>query len=135
MSAVIPWYWFDTTGDPDVVEKIRERQSDIGKGRKLRCRSCESVITDENQRISIEDNHTHSRSNPSGVEYQFQCFGNAPGCSAYGQATYEFTWFTGYRWQIALCSTCGEHLGWYFRGSPSFYGLISSRLLRDQDNS
>lgn len=135
MSAVIPFYWFDTTGDPDAVEKIRQQQSDTGKRRKIRCRSCEHIVTDDSQRISVADSHTHNRSNPSGVEYRFQCFSNAPGCSAYGQATYEFTWFPGYRWQIAVCSACSEHLGWYFRGGSSFYGLISSRLIRDQDDS
>ena len=132
MSAVIPYYWFDTTGDPDVVEKIREQETDAGKGRKLRCRSCAHIITDDNQRISVQQSHTHNRSNPSGVEYQFQCFSDAPGCSAHGQATYEFTWFSGYRWQIAVCAGCGDHLGWFFRGESSFFGLITARLVRDQ---
>ena len=135
MSAVISIYWFDTTGDPDAVEKIRERQSDAGRGRKIRCRSCEHVITDDSQRVSIEGSHSHNRLNPSGVEYHFQCFSGAPGCSAFGEATYEFTWFPGCRWQIAVCNACGEHLGWYFRGASSFYGLISSRLLCGQDDS
>ena len=133
MSAVIPCYWFDTTGDPDLVEKIREQKSGYGKGGKLRCRCCAHVVTFDSQRISVADSHSHHRSNPSGMEYHFQCFSNAPGCSARGPATFEFTWFQGYRWQIAVCKGCSEHLGWYFRGPSSFYGLITARLIRDQD--
>jgi cereblon len=25
------------------------------------------------------------------------------------------SWFPGYSWQIAFCSTCSEHLGWKFQ--------------------
>jgi len=135
MSAVIPFYWFDTTGDPDVVEKLREQEANTGKGKKLRCRSCEHIITDDSQRISIQDSHSHNRANPSGFEYQFQCFSDAPGCTACGQATYEFTWFPGHKWQIVVCNGCGEHLGWFFRGESTFYGLITSRLIPDQNDS
>jgi hypothetical protein len=129
MNTVIPCYWFDTTGNPDAVQKVRERDSDPGMGRKIRCRICGHVVTDEKQRISIENGHSHQRVNPSGIEYHFQCFREAPGCGALGQATLEHTWFAGFRWQIAVCSGCGEHLGWYFRGTESFYGLIAAKLI------
>jgi len=31
-----------------------------------------------------------------------------------GRPTTEFSWFEGYSWQVAVCSECGEHLGWRF---------------------
>lgn len=133
MDTVFQVYFFDTAGDPDVVERIREQDTDTGKGKKLRCHSCENIVTDESQRISVENSHSHNRTNPSGIEYHFQCFGHAPGCSTIGTPTGEFTWFTGHKWQIAACNGCGEHLGWYFRGKSSFYGLITSRLISDSD--
>jgi hypothetical protein len=135
MNTVIPYYWFDTSRVPHEVTKIREHESDAGKGRKIRCRGCEQIITDDAQRISVAGGHSHYRVNPSGIEFHFQCFNQAPGCSALGPATYEHTWFTGYRWQIAICNRCGEHLGWLYRGSSSFYGLISNKLICDVDDT
>ena len=133
MDTVIPCYWFDTTGNPDAVAKVREHEADIDRGKKSRCRSCEHIVTDDGQRIAVDNSHSHHKTNPNGVEYHFQCFGQAPGCDAYGVATAEHTWFTGYRWQIAVCNSCGEHLGWYFRGEASFYGLITARLIQDAE--
>ena len=133
MDIVIPYYWFDTTRDPDAVAKVGEHEADIGQGKKIRCRDCEHVVTDDKQRIAVDNSHAHYRVNPSGIEYHFQCFGSAPGCAIAGPATSEHTWFTGYRWQIAVCNGCGEHLGWYFRGEGSFYGLITARLIHDAD--
>jgi hypothetical protein len=31
-----------------------------------------------------------------------------------GRPTTEWSWFEGYSWQICVCATCGEHLGWRF---------------------
>ena len=133
METVFPYYWFDTTGNPDTVDKVREHESETGRGQKIRCRSCEYIVTDHTQRIAIENNHSHYRINPSGVEFHFQCFSSAPGCGIIGPATSEHTWFAGYHWQIAICQGCGEHLGWYFRGESSFFGLITIRLI-DETN-
>ena len=131
MDIVIPQFLFDTTGDPDAVEKLRDQVEDRDQGRKLRCRSCNHNVTDDSLRISVNENHTHLRVNPGGFEYEFQCFSNAPGCSAFGQSTSDHTWFAGYRWQIAICNHCGEHLGWLFRGQSSFFGLITARIVAD----
>jgi len=133
MDTVIPFYWFDKTGKPDAEAKVREREADVDQGNKIRCRSCEHVISDERQRITVDNSHTHNRINPNGVEYYFQCFRAAPGCDTHGIATAEHTWFAGYRWQIVFCNNCGEHLGWYFQGEASFYGLIIARLVCDAD--
>jgi hypothetical protein len=46
-----------------------------------------------------------------------------------GGASAEFSWFSGYRWRVALCGRCLGHLGWRFEQGDSFYGLILDRLL------
>ncbi|MFQ5659332.1 MAG: cereblon family protein [Gammaproteobacteria bacterium] len=136
MDMTIPWYCFDAaSSDLDEVVKELSKPSDTGKGRKIRCRSCRHIITDDDQRISVHGSHTHNRSNPGGISFHFGCFQNAQGCSVFGSATAEYTWFTGYKWQIVLCRGCAEHLGWLFKGESSFYGLITARLTSDEDNS
>lgn len=135
MDTVASYFWFDTTAGPDVIEKIREQNTESEKGKKIRCRSCEHIITDDSQRISIADSHAHNRTNPNGIDYDFLCFNNAPGCSAFGQATYEYSWFAGHQWQVVVCNGCGEHLGWFFSGESFFYGLITGRLICDEDRS
>lgn len=134
MATTYPGYWFDTTSsDLRKLEKTDRDSSASGKGKRLRCRICEHVITFENQRIYIDGGYEHIRSNPHGYEFHFECFGNAPGCSTFGGAMDEHSWFSGYKWQIAICGECGEHLGWQFSGDTSFFGLISTRLVREGD--
>ena len=134
MAATFPLYLFDTTSsDLEKLEKTAHKRADTGRGKKLRCRICEHVITFENMRVSIEGSTEHIRSNPHGYEFHFECFQDAPGCSTVGSATTEYTWFRGYKWQLAICGGCGEHLGWLFRGDKNFYGLISMRLLREDE--
>lgn len=109
----------------------RERQQ---PRRKLRCAACGHTVTDESQRIAVSGSHTHHCTNPAGFTYDIGCFRAAPGCGQVGPQTAEHTWFAGYRWQIAVCGGCGEHLGWRFAnsGGDQFYGLILGRLSREQ---
>ena len=31
-----------------------------------------------------------------------------------GEPTDDYSWFPGYSWTIACCSSCGQHIGWIF---------------------
>jgi len=94
-----------------------------------RCRSCNGHITDEGERIAVAGDSVHRRVNPLGIEFEFGCFGTAPGCRTVGGETDEHTWFAGYRWRIALCGHCQTHLGWRFQSSDhQFFGLIVERM-------
>jgi len=94
----------------------------------LRCIFCGYSITTNADRIPVNAAHEHRCINPAGVEYHIGCFDHAPGCLAIGPATAEHTWFAGYRWQIAVCGNCHEHLGWVFSNGTRFFGLILNRL-------
>ena len=134
MIATSPGYWFNTTSsDLRQLEKNARGDSTTGQGKRLRCHICEHVITFENLRVFVDGNHEHIRCNPHGYEFHFECFQKAPGCSTFGNAIAEDSWFPGYKWQIAICGGCGEHLGWLFCGNSDFYGLISARLVREGD--
>jgi hypothetical protein len=94
------------------------------------CRVCGFAICHPDDAITVAGAHRHTFANPHGIVFEIGCFGNAPGCARVGAATDDFTWFAGYRWRIALCAGCHEHLGWRFEGAgDSFYGLILDRLV------
>ncbi len=102
--------------------------SDVGLARVLRCSACLAVVTSDEARISVGGSHSHRFTNPAGITYDLVCFAAAEGCYVDGQPTTEFTWFAGFAWSYAMCSTCHRHLGWYYEGPSKFFGLISSQL-------
>lgn len=94
------------------------------------CYICLQPVTSEDDKITMNGSHQHTFVNPSNIEYTIACFKSAPGCVAIGSPTYEFTWFTNFAWQIALCGNCGEHLGWKYSSKESitFWGLIVNKI-------
>ncbi len=95
----------------------------------LRCAACHSPVTQQENRIRINEQHEHVFANPHGYIYHIGCFDQAPGCLTAGEETEFFSWFPGYSWQIALCGQCLVHLGWAFRSQNAFFfGLILEKL-------
>lgn len=106
------------------------------KRRRLLCAHCGHAITEADQRIEMAGTHAHRFCNPAGWVYDIGCFRIAPGCNHVGELIAEHTWFAGYRWQIAVCGRCGEHMGWRYQGGTGtgdgFHGLILERLVSEQ---
>jgi hypothetical protein len=101
-----------------------------GEDQALLCRVCSSVITKPEEAITKNGLHEHVFFNPTGITFELRCFGRAKGCSLQGEPTSAFTWFAGYSWQYAICSTCLTHLGWRFQSdNDCFWGLIGNRLI------
>lgn len=114
--------------DPDVAE--RTSNGDSGNGEVFLCRQCLAVITSTSQKTEINGSHRHSFANPHGMFFEIGCFRHAPGCVYSSDASYEFTWFKGFNWRIAVCRGCLNHLGWLFTSaSHSFSGLILENLI------
>jgi hypothetical protein len=111
-----------------------KKEASTKEGRRLCCVKCGEPITHEDQRIAIQSSHRHTFTNPHGLVFQIGCFSDAPGCAQIGKTTQEWTWFSGYAWQVALCRSCGIHLGWRYRSSDGdgFHGLILDRLVADK---
>jgi hypothetical protein len=100
-----------------------------GDGRRLRCARCRHPITTDDQRVAIDDRHEHYFVNPHGYDFHIGCFSAAPGALGAGPSTGEWTWFSGFTWQLAHCRGCATHLGWLFRGKTrTFFGLVVDRL-------
>lgn len=95
----------------------------------LRCAVCEHRITDRAYRSAMSGGHEHTFVNPGGFTFRIGCFVAAPGCKHVGETSDAFSWFPGWKWQIAICGSCHTHVGWIFRcGGEQFHGLIVSAL-------
>ena len=95
----------------------------------LRCAICGHRITDRAYRTEMSGAHEHTFVNPAGFTFRIGCFVAAPGCKYAGATSEAFSWFPGWRWQIALCGRCHGHVGWIFRlGGDQFHGLILAAL-------
>ena len=108
-----------------------EIEEETEKEKYICCRQCNHVITSQNEIIEIQGAHRHTFANPHGIVFEIGCFSTAPGCGCAGPASYEFSWFKGFSWRIALCLLCLTHLGWLFSstGDTGFYGLILDHLV------
>lgn len=137
-SEVMPGCFFRLPADGQVDQKlksaiedeVKEKEADNGKS--ILCRQCFQVITSEDDRMQVQGAHFHTFANPGGIIYPIGCFRSVKGCSCIGPATEEWSWFKGFSWRIAVCSTCLTHLGWLFLSASqeSFHGLILSRLIQ-----
>lgn len=130
MSA-ITWQLFDVSNaDPEILQRLADQKDEAMRraARSLVCSRCRYPISSDAQRINVAGAHSHTCTNPHGIVYRIGCFGAAPGCTEVGPVFCEYSWFTGYCWQVSICSNCQEHLGWFFHGEQPFYGLIHDRL-------
>lgn len=93
------------------------------------CANCGHSIARQPDRIEVGDGFGHYFTNPYGVEYHVGCYADAPGCAISGAPMAADSWFPGFRWRLASCSACQQHLGWYFdQPDTFFYGLILDHL-------
>jgi len=111
-------------GSPESESDVVERDE-----RPVRCRACGHPVTVAGAAEEISGHVDHSFFNPAGVLFEIRCFGEAEGCGVHGEPTTEFTWFPGHAWSYASCVSCMVHLGWYFQGRSSFFGLIRRNLI------
>lgn len=107
-----------------------------GNGAKAyHCFVCGGLVTYSDRLLAIATSHRHLFVNPAGVECDFYSFSDCPGAVVHGDATEAHTWFPGYRWCMAFCRQCGQHLGWHYEGvSPferpsEFWGILVGHLV------
>ena len=111
-------------------QQVEEEQEDEN----LFCFICSQIITQTRNRISVEGAHKHTFTNPGGYRFEIGCFREAPGCEQTGEGTDFYSWFDGFTWRYAVCRSCRVHLGWVYRGSGTFFGLVLNRLLSSKES-
>ena len=114
---------------PELEEELQAHVHRSPAGDEILCAFCKAPVTGAVHRMSHAGAQRHTFENPGGFQFTLGLFREAR-CSVTGPASADFTWFAGYRWQIALCAGCAQQLGWSFTGGEgSFYGLILDRLI------
>lgn len=136
-ETISSYYLFRS--EPSISDKTfmksltdEEEEKKPQESEQIVCRQCNYIITKPEERIQVNGSHQHTFANPNGLIFEIGCFQTAKGCGYTGQATEEYTWFSGYSWRIAVCGKCLTHLGWLFSssmGSSRFYGLILNKLV------
>lgn len=124
--------WFDrhTKWQPEGTPVVDTQGDDlVAPKAALCCARCLHPVTEHAAYLEMSGGHTHVFTNPGGITYELALYRYAD-CLIHGPATTDYTWFSGYAWQLALCINCHEHLGWRYRkpGNATFYGLIRERL-------
>ncbi len=126
-------------GESEHLTYLEERPSifkdkDGGKARQknLVCASCRHLVTKVSEKIDVRGRHDHSFHN-LGYPVKLGCFRNAPGCTGVERVSHGYSWFPGYAWQIQVCESCYNQLGWkYMTQYDSFYGLIFGTLREEE---
>ena len=119
--------------DTDLADQLSEEpaeEEETEDEEVILCRNCNAIITFPFERMMVDGLHRHTFANPHGIVFEIGCFRNAKGCAYSGPITDEFSWFKGYHWQIAVCGSCLQHMGWIFRSADRqpFHGLVLDRL-------
>ncbi len=97
--------------------------------RAIRCVACSAMLTFEQFGVEVDGAFEHRCMNPHGIFFRIQCYGSAPGVRGEGPKVGFWSWFKGYGWQVAECSSCACHVGWRFtKGATMFFGLIADEL-------
>lgn len=126
----LSFYLLDSAHITDVLKDLKHgAKRKNAKPKKWCCAVCKAYVTDDDCKVDINGSHEHYKLNPQGHAFLFRSFKQAEGCMPVGQATAEYTWFSGYLWQFSYCVTCHTQLGWYFTGSESFFGLIADHIV------
>ncbi len=125
-----PWLLESVTEDPvaKILEAIKADEEHTDKA-KILCKQCSHTITDPDEITIINDRFIHTFTNPSGLQFDIQCYRSAPGALVSGKPTEFFSWFSGYTWQFCYCRKCSSHIGWYYaKQDDQFFGLNVTTL-------
>lgn len=117
----------------DVDDDVEQRESTDDDPVKILCDTCRHELTTASARTTVDGAHRHVKVNPHGNVYHIACFSPVPGIAAIGSPSAQFSWFSGYRWQIALCAGCQVHVGWQFSGDGGFGALIEGRFIEESE--
>ncbi len=111
-------------------------QTEEHEQKPILCRACGAEISDAEALFSMDgDRVTRVFSNPYGLLHEIVTVGRARGLRIEGPPTTDFSWFSGYAWEIAYCEACQSHLGWQFTAVEGgaepelFFGFRRSEIV------
>ncbi|KAF4527052.1 hypothetical protein B566_EDAN001602 [Ephemera danica] len=116
------------------IQRLRWELSFLSQCRWLCCQVCGSQLasTEDTFCMSVEGPQG-TYVNPSGFVHETMTVKKAKNVVMIGGASGDYSWFPGYSWTIAQCSSCNTHVGWLFTSTklspPMFFGLSRSAII------
>ncbi|KAH8852833.1 Protein cereblon [Schistosoma japonicum] len=104
-------------GIDHVVQRLRALLEVIRRSSACVCASCGANITSSQYIVCLaQEGSSQTYVNPSGVLHDIVTVSQITpnSINLIGEATAEYSWFPGYSWTIANCSSCYQHMGWLF---------------------
>lgn len=107
------------------LKKLEEFSDELEKREQkyVKCSDCQHVLTHAETAIAVLGSHVHTKTNPFGRSFSFRCFKEGLGCFVRGDSQEADSWFPRHVWQYLHCEACNVHLGWFFTGEDSFFGI------------
>lgn len=129
--------WEDDTAEKDTPMKPIFDNPSLARADRMVCAHCGEDITRSSLRIAVNGSHRHAVPTEHGIDQEIGCFSLAPGILSVGHFALDFGQQEEGYWQMAVCSTCGNHLGWHHQtdGDFGFYGLILDHLAAAPDDA
>ncbi|XP_047498018.1 protein cereblon-like isoform X1 [Penaeus chinensis] len=112
------------------TQRLRYILSVISKCKMLICVRCNEVIGDTADIFSMSvEGPQGTFVNPGGYVHEMLTLTKATNLTYNGRPSIQHSWFPGYAWTIANCSSCHSHMGWKFKATnrklkpQKFFGL------------
>lgn len=136
-SPPISLAWEDDADEPAKTPKPIFTNPSLATADRMVCAHCGEDITRSSFRIAVKGSHRHAVGTEHGIDQEIGCFSLAPGCLSIGHFALDFGHQEEGFWQMAVCATCGNHLGWHHQtdGDFGFYGLILDHLTAAPDDA
>ncbi|KAG0728471.1 Protein cereblon [Chionoecetes opilio] len=127
------------------TQRLKYILSVLTKCKKLTCVHCGSVIGDYADIFSMSvEGPQGTFVNPGGYVHEMLTLTKAGNLTYNPRRSTEHSWFPGYAWTIASCSSCLLHIGWKFTATTrklkpqKFYGLtrsaVKAKLVGDEED-
>lgn len=101
----------------------------------LSCSSCEAPLSTLASLVAISDEGASGGRyvNPAGQVHDLLTVADVvPNAVALeGEPSAEFSWFPGFKWTVAVCVRCRQHLGWQFTADENARGEAASENRRN----
>lgn len=122
--------WEEDASGPEAPVRPIFNNPSLTTANRMVCAHCGEDITHSSLRIAIHGSHRHAVATEHGIDQEIGCFSLAPGCLSAGHFALDFGHQEEGYWQMALCASCGNHLGWHHQTDSDigFYGLILDHL-------
>lgn len=105
---------------------------------RVRCKNCQIVVARRTDMLVMSnEGPLGAYVNFHGFVHEVMTLQKANGLALIGSPQKEYSWFPGYAWTIATCSTCETQLGWLYTATnkklkpKSFWGIRSSKVADD----